>query len=59
MSVVFGARLILPSAAKFVADMFVDPLLKFSEPVPLTVVIVPKKTAVEIHNRSVVGAVYV
>jgi hypothetical protein len=42
MTVVFGARLIVPSAAKFVATMFVDPLLKFTEPVPVTFSVVAK-----------------
>jgi hypothetical protein len=42
MTVVFGARLIVPSAAKFVAVMFVDPLLKLTEPVPLTFSVVAK-----------------
>src|SRR5580700_3586685 len=42
ISVVFGARLMVPSAAKLVAVMFVDPLLKFTAPVPLTFSVVAK-----------------
>jgi hypothetical protein len=42
MTVVFGARLIVPSAAKFVAVIFVDPLLKFTAPVPVTFNVVAK-----------------
>src|SRR5471032_2355391 len=41
ISLVLGARLKVPPPAKFVAVMLVEPLLKFSEPVPLTVVMVP------------------
>ncbi len=42
MTVVLGARLIVPSAAKFVAVMFVDPLLKLTAPVPVTFKVVAK-----------------
>src|SRR5471032_685587 len=43
MSFVFGERLIVPLPAKFVAVMLVEPLLKLSAPVPLTVVMVPNR----------------
>src|ERR1700730_18442550 len=43
VSVVLGARLIVPSAPKIVAALSVDnPLLKFTPPVPLTCSVVEK-----------------
>src|SRR4051812_19204151 len=43
VSFVLGARLMVPLPAKLVAEMLVEPLLKLSDPVPLTVVVVPNR----------------
>ena len=36
MTVVFGARLIVPSPSKLVAATLIEPLLKLTAPVPVT-----------------------